>query len=142
MTIYQYVEGQELGPPPRLVRALQPGVVVGDVVYQRADGSVDKAASSSFATAPAIGIVETINNPTPGFGTVRFSGDMGGFTGLVAGDIYIMSASPGLFVREVDTGNVIYPDTSPGSGHIIQEVGIAKSSTELYVGTNRDYIQV
>lgn len=122
-----------------LVRPFTAGVGVRDAVFQKSDGTVDRAVASAIGTGIPIGIVEAINTPTTGECVVRFAGDLGGFTGLVAGSIYLLSTALGGIVEETDTGNGDYPDTSGGSGHVMIEVGIAASATVLYVGTNRDF---
>jgi hypothetical protein len=126
-----------------LVRTFTAGVLLRDVVYQKSDGTVDRADASAIATGIPVGVVEAINTPTAGECLVKFAGDVGGFAGLIAGRIYILSTSPGLLVEETDTGNVNYPDLTLGSGHVIAEIGIAGSATTLFVGTvGRDFEQI
>lgn len=122
-----------------LVRTYTAGVVVRDAVYQKSDGTVDRAVASAIATGIPIGIVEAIDSPTTGECVVRFSGDLGGFSGLTIGAIYLLSTALGGIVEETDTGSGSYPDTSGGSGHVMIEVGIAATATVLNVGTTRDF---
>jgi len=133
-----------IGPPSAtgtvLTRPYTLGVIAHDVVYQKADGSVDKADASTVATGIPIGFVEVMDSPVVGKCVVRFAGDLAGFAGLLPGKIYILSTAPGVIVEETDTGNVNYPDTTPGSGNVIAEVGIAGSATTMFVGTvGRDF---
>lgn len=121
------------------VRPYTVGVVVRDVVYQKADGTVDRADASAVSTGIPVGIVEAIDVPAVGQATVRFTGDLTGFAGLTTGSIYILSTAPGGIVEETDTGNVNYPDTTPNSGNVLVEVGIAGSATTLLVRTLQDF---
>lgn len=122
-----------------ITRPYTAGVGVNDAVYQKSNGEVDKADASGLSTAPAIGFVTQLDVPASGQCTVRFAGDLAGFSSLTVGKQYILAAAPGLIVAEDDTGNPNYPDTTPSSGEISQEVGIAGTATVLFVGTNRDF---
>ena len=130
------------GPGTEIVRTYTLGVVAGDAVYQKADGSVDKADASGGFTAgmPCMGFVTAIDSPNPGDATIQYAGDVTPSTGpLVAQKVYIVGTTPGSIVADDDTGNPDYPDTTTGSGHIMQEVGVAKDATTLLAGVNRDY---
>jgi hypothetical protein len=122
-----------------LIRPYTAGVLLRDVVYQKADGSVDRADASAVATGIAVGVVQMMDFPAVGQCVIRFAGDVTGFSGLVPGSIYLIATNPGGIVEETDTGNVNYPDVTPGSGNVIAEVGIAGSATTLFVGTMRDF---
>jgi len=125
-----------------VVRSYVGGVTANDVVYQTSPDTVDRADASAVATSAAvIGMVDTLDEPSVGKCLVRFNGDLAGFTGLVAGEIYLLSTTPGGIVGETDTGNVNYPDTTPGSGEVTREVGVAVNSTTLFVDTQRDFEQ-
>jgi hypothetical protein len=130
-------------PPEEIVRTFVPGVLVQDPVFQTAvAGQVDRAdASAGFAGMPVIGFVIGLNDPAPGQCRIQTSGDLGGFAGLVPQKIYIMGRNPGTIVADDDTVNPNYPDTTPGSGHIMQEVGVASSANTLLVGPNRDIME-
>lgn|GEM_PF-2719013 len=108
------------------------GVAAMDVVYMKADGTVDKADASSMPSGRAFGIVESVGG---GLASVRVFGEMPGFSGLTPGRVYIVSKSPGGFVWDGDTGSPNYP-TAPGE--VIHEVMIATASDRAYVGTQRD----
>jgi hypothetical protein len=123
-----------------LIRTYAGGVVLGDAVYQRNDGLIDRADASTLATAGAfLGFVIAIDSPGPGQAEVRFHGDASVFGGLTPGGIYILASSPGQVVLETDTGNINYPDTTPGSGHILREVGVAGTATKMFVEASRDF---
>lgn len=125
------------------VRSYLPGVSARDVVYVTGTGAVERADASAVASsATVIGMVEALDSPSVGKCLVRFNGDLDGFAGLTPGEIYILSTNPGGIVGETDTGNVNYPDTTPGSGHTLREVGVAVSSTILFVDTQRDFEQI
>ena len=122
-----------------LVRTYVPavGVAVGKFVYQMSDGRVALADATSELTAPSLGVVTTMDAPVSGQCVVRYDGDADVFTGLVAGEVYVLSTIPGAIVMESAD-----PDTTPGypktSGNIWQDVGIALSSTTLFVGAVRE----
>ena len=127
--------------PVKIVRTFTAGVSVLDVVYQRSDGTVDVAdADAGVAnTIPVVGIVSAIDSPLVGECEIVTSGDLGGFSGLVAGKVYILSTAPGGIVADDDTGNGDYPSIVPASGDVFQEVGYAKDATTLLVGVLRDF---
>lgn len=112
------------GSDTSLIRQYAPGVVVNDVVYQRADDLVDKADASAAATGVPLGVVSAIDSPAAGQCRVLQFGDRTGFAGLTPGETYIVSTTPGALVGLADTANPIYPDQTPGSGHVIAPVGV------------------
>jgi hypothetical protein len=117
-----------------LVRPYTPGVLVNDVVYQMADGTVDRASATALGTArPLLGVVQAIDSPLLGLCEIMANGDRAGFAGLVAAEMYLLGQAPGSIVGETDTVNPNYPDTTPGSGEVMIEVGVAASGTLLYV---------
>ena len=118
------------------------GAAAGDIVYQKSDGTVDKASCTTVTTGKVIGAIVTIDDPSAGSAKIRFSGDLGGFSGLVTGKMYILGQTPGSIVAEDDTGNPDYPNVTVGSGHVIAEVGTAASADTLYLQTNRDFEEV
>lgn len=117
-------------PSNVLIRTFIAGVVVGDSVYQTVAGPVDKASAVSIATTPVLGIVSQINTPVLGSCYVQYSGDISGFVGLTAGEVYMLSKDPGKLLWESDTGNPNYPSSS---GNVVQAVGIARSATTLQI---------
>jgi len=124
-----------------VIRTFAAGVSVRDVVYIRADGVADRATATTVITGIAAGFVEVLNSPSAGQAVIRFSGDLGGFTGLDPGKLYILGQSVGSIVEETDTGNGNYPDVTQGSGHVIHEVAVAVNATTLFVGVTRDFIE-
>jgi len=128
------------GGTGEIVRVYTIGVNVGDGVYQKSDGTVDLSDASSVATSEAfLGFVRLKDAPLAGQVTITFHGDLGAFSGLVTGSSYILASSPGLVVGISDTGNPNYPDTTPGSGHVMREVGHAATATTLFVEASRDF---
>lgn len=121
-----------------ITRPYTAGVSVGDAVYQKGDGSVDKSNATSSATMPVIGIIQALDTPAVGQCAVQVSGDMFGFSGLTAGRIYIASKDPGQLVWEGDIFNAFFP---VASGNISQQVGIAGSSGLLKIEI-QDQIEV
>jgi len=120
-----------------VTRPYAAGVLVRDAVYQRADGKVAKTNASSVATVEAFtGVVAALDVPSVGLASVQYEGDLGGFVGLVPGETYILSTTPGVVVALSDTGNPIYP-TAPGS--VIRETGHAGSSTTMFIKTSHDF---
>ena len=133
--------GGAVDAPGKIVRTYTGGVALRDVVYQKSDGTVDKADSSAgvASTIPVVGVVSAIDSPAPGQCEITYSGDVPGFAGLTAGKVYILSTTPGGIVADDDTGSGSYPDDTPGSGDVSQEIGYASSATSLFVGVLRDY---
>jgi len=126
-----------------LVRTYAAGVLAQDAVYQKADATVGRADATSTTTARAfLGFVASKDLPNPGQVTIRYHGDLSGFSGLVAGKTYLISTSPGQVVASDDITNPIHPEFAglvPGSGFVTREVGQAKDSTTLFVEGSRDY---
>jgi hypothetical protein len=114
-----------------MVRPYTVGVLLRDPVYQKADGTVGRADASTQTTGVVIGVVTAVNVPIPGQCQIVDIGDVGGYVGLITGDVYILGSVPGVLVRETDTLNPNYPNTTPGSGHVLVEVGVAASATTL-----------
>lgn len=127
------------GRPGITVRQYEPGVVVRDVVYQKSNGRVEKGSCSTVATSVLAGFVEQIDVPMVGYAVVRYLGDLEGFTGLVPGSIYLLGQTPGSIVEETNTIAADYPDESPQSGHTRYKVGVAASSSKLWVDISRGF---
>lgn len=113
-----------------VIREYASGVVLRSPVYQQSDGKVGVATAASETTGPAIGVVTAIDDPSAGFCRVAFAGDVPGYSGLSVGKLYILSTVAGQIVAEDDTLNPGYPMTS---GHFIQEIGRAASSSTLFL---------
>jgi hypothetical protein len=97
------------------------GVAVRDTVYLTGSLAVDQADASVIATVPVIGFVKT--KPTATTCTLQYYGELSGFTGLTPAAKYYLSLTAGGITT-----------TAPSaSGEIVQQVGIAISSTILLV---------
>ena len=128
------------GGPGDLVRIFTGGVVLRDAVYQKSDGTVDKASAAAVGTAATfLGFVTALNSPGAGQCEIRFHGDLTGFAGLVVGETYILSTTAGQVVGLTDTINPAYPDQTPGSGHVMREAGHAGAAGTLFVEASRDF---
>ena len=114
-------------PPPASTSFLEqdypadPSVLVRDAVYMQASGLVNRANANSMTTAPVLGFVSAI--PAPGFATVRYAGQLGGFVGLVAGSVYYLGTPDGMI-----TANAASIDFQ---GFVVQRVGVAASAGVL-----------
>lgn len=103
------------------------GVAVRDVVYLTGSLAVDQADASAEATVPVIGFVKT--KPTATTCTLQYYGELDGFVGLTPGAKYYLSLTPGGITT-----------TAPsGSTEVVQQVGIALSSTILLVKADNYY---
>lgn len=122
-----------------MIRPYAAGVAVRDAIYQRSDGFVDKASAAFLSTGPAIGLVEALDIPSVGMAIIRAAGDLDGFSGMLAGTIFILSRLPGKILPETATADPDYPDEV---GNFIQEVGLAASATKLFVDANRDFTEI
>ena len=127
------------GRPGIISRPYETGVAVMDLVYQKTNGKVEKASCSTVATSVLAGFVEQIDVPMVGYAIVRYLGDLDGFSGLTVGEIYIMGQTAGSIVEETDTVDVDYPDDTPQSGHTRYKVGLAASSSKLWVDISRGF---
>ena len=140
IAVMAFLHGGASAATFEVVRPFVAGVLVRDTVYQTAGGSVDRASAASLATAETfLGFVVALDDPGVGLARVQFGNDLSGFSGLATGGTYILASSPGKIVDVSDTGNPIYPNPTPGSGHVVREVGHAASATALFVETSRDF---
>jgi len=122
--------------PNLIIGTYAVGVLVLDPVYVRADGVFDRADATAFATGRPLGFASVLDVPAGGDVQVTYTGELDGFVGLVPGEIYVMGTTPGVIVREGDTGNPNYPGSA---GNLVFEVGKALSATKLFVNCTRDY---
>jgi hypothetical protein len=123
-----------------IYRPYAAGVVVGSAVYQRTDGVADRTNAGAVSTSdPFLGFVMALDTPSVGTAQIRTRGDLGGFSGLSVGEIYILSTTLGGIVSENDTLNPNYPDVTPGSGDVMREVGSPSSATNLFIEGSRDF---
>lgn len=105
-------------------------VNVNDAVYLSAADSVDQAASNIVTDRPCVGVV--VAKPTATTCEIQYAGELGAFAGLVAGDTYYLSTTPGILTN--------IPPTAPGE--IVQEVGFARNATTLVVLIERNFTQL
>ena len=113
-------------------------LVKGTPVYSSAAGSMDKAAASAVGTKRVLGLVADTSVAAAASGFVQTDGILTASTaewdavagttgGLVAGTIYFLSATAGLITA-----------TPPATaGQYVCEVGMALSTTELEIDTDR-----
>lgn len=106
-------------------------VAVRDVVYLSAADAVDKADADDPAKFPAIGFVVT--KPSATTCTVRYAGELGGFSGLTLGSTYYSATTPGGIARVGDG------DFPTALGSVVQELGFARNATTLAVVIDRDF---
>jgi len=124
---------------PVVTRPYQAGVTLRDAVYQRSDGRADKTDASDYLKVELfLGFVSALDVPSAGLCTIQYGGDLAGFAGLTVGRVYILSTTPGGVVDITDTGNLAYPNTTPGSGHAQLEVGLAGTATTLFIEPGRE----
>ena len=97
-------------------------VVVKDVVYQTGASSVDKARADSVLTMPTIGVV--ISKPTATTCIINRSGEISGF-GILIADLY--------YYVDPSTAGTITSTPPNTSGHVVQQVGYAKTPNILVV---------
>lgn len=101
-------------------------VVVGDAVYLSGADAVDKADADAALNRPAMGIVSA--KPTTTTCTLRYSGELGGYTGLTPGATYYLSTV---------SGGIVTP-TPTGSNVLSQVLGDARNSTTLVIDIERN----
>lgn len=102
-------------------------LLVLDVVYVSGNDTVGKADADGAGTQPVIGFV--LEKMTLTTAKVQYSGELEGFSDLVAGTTYYLSTTPGQITA-----------TAPSApGAIVQRVGFAKNPTTLVVMVDRDY---
>lgn len=104
------------------------GLSVDDAVYISGNDAVSKASASSAATAPVLGFV--LSKPTTTSCTVRWEGEITGFTGLVANTTYFLDTVAGGITANIS--GFVHPN-------IIQRVGIARNSTTLVLKVDLDF---
>lgn len=108
-------------------------VAVCDAVNVNGSDQVQRADATSAATAPVAGFVSF--KPTVATSKLIYSGELGGFVGLVAGASYFLDVNPGQITQ--------VPPALPadaGTGKIVQRVGIAKNATTLIVQIDPSYV--
>lgn len=113
-------------------------IVIGTPVYVSAAGSVNKANAAASGTTKVLGLVKDASISAAASGFIQTDGILSATTGqwdavagttggLTAGTIYYLSTTAGLL-----------SSTAPsGSGQYVMKVGMALSTTELEIDTDR-----
>ncbi len=108
------------------------GVMVHDFVYAVNNDIVDRAYGDTVGGipqhSPVIGMVMSITGSTA---VVQYSGEVGGFSGLVEGSTYYLSPT--------SPGSVVSPSTA-GTGQVLQKIGFAKDASTLVLMIDRDIV--
>lgn len=113
-------------------------IVIGTPVYVSASGSVNKAAAGAAGTTRVLGLVKDASIAAAAFGFVQTDGILaataaewdavaGTVGGLVAGTSYYLSTTAGLLTAAAPTG----------AGQYVMRVGMAVSTTEFEITTER-----
>ena len=143
ITVYRYIGIKgvvtSVGGAGNIVRPYTVGVSTLDPVYQKTDGTVDKASATSLTTGRVLGIVVALDTPTMGEALITYLGDVGGFSGFTVGDLLILGNTPGSIVAETDTLNPDYPSAP---GNIIHEIGTVGPSDVVFINTTRDFTEL
>lgn len=144
ITLYRYiglkgVAAGSVGGAGTLIRSYTAGVGLLDPVYQKADGTVDKASAAAFTTGRTLGIITAIDNPCLGEVTITYLGDVGGFGSFTPGETLLLGLTPGSIVAESDVGNLDYPDNP---GNIVHELGTMGPNNVLFINTTRDFNEI
>jgi hypothetical protein len=101
------------------------GFVVGDVLYL-SGATYTKAIATSAAAAEVVGVVSRVIDASTF--ELTLSGEITGLTGLTAGEVYFLSAS---------TAGLLTLDEPTVVGQVSVPVGVASSTTSLYVAPKR-----
>ena len=102
--------------------------VVGDVLYLNA-AVYEKARADAANTAEVVGMVSRVID-VDNF-EMTLSGEVGGLTGLVAGEVYFLSAATAGLLTVTEPSVV---------GQVSLPVGVASSTTSLYVAPKRGVV--
>jgi len=107
------------------------GVAIRDAVFVSAADTVDQATATGDSEKPSIGVVVSLDDPSPGQCIVRSQGFVTGFVGLTAGKTYILSRVAGeIIASDAGPGDPDYPQNP---GEFKQSIGVARSATVLMV---------
>lgn len=98
--------------------------LIRSAVYISSANHVSAAKADAFATSKVIGCATIAATAAEETIPVRSFGILGGFSGLTAGAAYYLSAA---------TAGAITATIPTGSGNSVIEIGVAKSTTELFV---------
>ena len=97
------------------------------------DSTVIPCLADGLPEEPCIGIISTLNSPSPGYCLVRTLGFVDGFAGLTRGKQYLLGRSVGTLVAADDTVNPDYPQIGTS---FKQTLGVARSATSLFVNVD------
>lgn len=110
-------------------------ITVGMPVYVKSTGAVDKAAATASGTCRVLGLVKDASISAAGSGFIQTDGvlssvdwtDVTGSATLTAGAVYYLSETAGLLTTTAPTA----------SGSYVMKVGMAISTTEFEIDTDR-----
>lgn len=110
-------------------------ITVGMPVYVKANGAVDKAAATASGTSKVLGLVQAASVSASASGFIQTDGiiasadwtDVVGTATLTAGAKYFLSETAGMLTLTAPTS----------SGSFVMCVGIAISTTEFEIDTDR-----
>lgn len=110
-------------------------ITVGMPVYVKANGAVDKAAATAAGTCKVLGLVQAASISAAASGFIQTDGILAssdwtavvGGTTLTAGAKYFLSETAGLLTLTAPTA----------SGSFVMCVGVAISTTEMEIDTDR-----
>ena len=113
-------------------------ILIGMPVYVKSNGNVDKANAAAAGSAKVLGLVKDASIAASGSGYIQTDGVLSATTaewdevtgetgGLTAGAVYFLSTTAGGLTQ-----------TAPsGSGQFVMKVGMAISTTEFEIDTDR-----
>ena len=116
--------------PNTQIRPITGPVANLDVVHLDGAGNAAQADASTMATSNVIGVMQAVDTPSAGQGTLVYSGELSGFAGLNPGEDYLLSLAAGSIVAVSDTANPNYPDAN---NEVRIRVGRAVNATTLFV---------
>lgn len=138
--VQQLPAGDDLGAPPTSTRSMTNGevsaaLVVGTPVYVSAADAVKKAKADALATAVVYGLMLDVSTAAGAIGHVVTDDVMSASTAqwdAVTGDSGGLTAGARYFLDAATAGKLT--KTAPTlTGHVVVQIGIAKSATEMEV---------
>jgi hypothetical protein len=104
------------------------GFVIGDVLYLNG-ATYTKALAAAENTAEVVGMVSRVVDS--GTFEITLSGEVAGLTGLVAGDVYFLSAATTGLATNVEPAII---------GQVSVPIGVASTTTTMYVAPKRGVV--
>lgn len=104
------------------------GFVVGDLLYLNG-ATYTKALATAVNTAEVVGMVSRIVSSL--IFEITLSGEVAGLTGLVAGDVYFLSAATTGLATNVEPAII---------GQVSVPIGVASTTTTMYVAPKRGVV--